>query len=679
MHLKEKKINSFLLLLLINILGLILYLLIFSPFLSIDDLVAANKVYGCYGGDYDYHHPTISWTYLYLIRCMLVFAPNIPWYTIFLQVLFFVAVFSFTLKITKKYGLKYGIAVSCLIILFYGYEGYIALKYTKTAIVLSTVGVFFVADENEKFKGRIWGVFLLIIGGLIRSNVLMPAYVFGAFYFFANFISEIDRNGLSKEYTKKWLFNIILITLIFISTNFFVNHSNEIFFSKDEQYDEWIQSEELDWRRSYVQDTGVIVSEDAIEEYEENNISENDIYIWKNWNYDWNTVTDNTIKTFEKFNMAYGKKEISNISNQIIQNFLKVFPLSYLKTDVFYLYLILGVSLILSTKNSRKALFNIVLSIIFFMSMNLYLYYQGRYLIHRVDVGIILESIILLGTNALFEEHKINRKFIFSIIICLLLCGNYLNGEDDLNGWNNEQVEVVLENIGKDQNHLYVYCKDARGGVLYYLNAYDVPQKGSLKNFVRGDAIDPETLAIYKNYEIKNPYLDVLDNNNMYLLMDQNNTDEDKWRTYISEHTKKDVELVKVKDYGDIKLYKVISKSIEENIDFSNIKDSDAIEYKIYDVQKDDGTLYISGNSYIDGTTGYSENIYLKVKSQDTVSYYLTLQTLNQNKTSGQDGLYADFSVSIDGIDEGEMPELWLVIENSDGKLFETKLDNIRW
>lgn len=678
MELKSRKANNYWLLFIINILGLVLYLLMFSPFLSIDDLVAANKIYGCYGNVYDYHHPTISWTYLYVIKCMLEIFPNVPWYTVFLQVIFFVSIFTLTIQISKKFGMKYGVAISCLILLFYGYEGYVAIKYTKTAIFLATVGTYLAVDYKESFGSRIWGLFLLIIGGLIRNNVLMPAFAFGFFYMFASVLGKVKRNGIDRTSTKRFLFDIFIIILIFRGIYLFVNHSDEIFFSNENQYEEWVESEELDWRRSYVQDTRVTVSDKTLETYKKHGITENDIYIWQNWNYDWNTVSDDVIKCFEKFNTAFGKKEIMNVSGQTVQRYLKVFPLSYLKVDVFNLYLIFAVLLLLCTKNFGNSVFNIVFSSMFFMIINFYLYYQGRYLIHRVDIGIILQSILLLGVNVSINEQKNNNILVFPIILFLILGGNYLINEDDINTLDDKNVKETLENIGEDQRHLYVYCKDERGGVLYYSDAYDVPAIGSLKNFVRGDAMDPETLSTYKAYGIDNPYLDVVDNNRMYLLMDKENHDEDKWETYISEHSGYNVELQKVKDYGTIKLYKVISKEIDQNIDFSDIEESNNIKYEIYSINEDEGVLNILGNAFVEGTSGYSENIYIKVKNQDMTKYYPTVQTISKNRKSNQEGYYSDFSVSIEGCSEEESLEMWIVIENSKGKLIETRLNSFK-
>ncbi len=690
--LKEKKTFSNLGILLkaigINILFFIVMGLLFKPVWTVDNAVISNTIYGAYGETYDYHANYTSFLYAKIVVFFLNCFPGLPWYTILENLWIFFAFSLMTYLIFEKFNNLFGTMVNIVLLVFFSYEGYACPQFTKTAAILSAIGIFSVLCSKKRFLRIFLGVLLFSLGALIRvSAAEMALGAWGCILILHVMIAFLkkNRNLIYENLIILGLFGSICLSILLIN-NFIKNESNES--------DEWRQYKNWTFYRALIQDYQVPDYAEFINEYEEMGVSENDLLIWRSWNNDPNIMKVDIMQEIVQLSYDSTNELVLNIFNfSNIFDFFKIFPKSFLYIDSFYAYLLILLFCMFATqkKNFINVLGGGVSSILIYMLLNYYLFIKGRYLVHRVDIGLafVVCLTVIYWMNEEMDFYIKNKEVKFAgAITCLLLVVPYKNYSDDIHPVTEEQQtknKYFFSETSNDTEHYYTIVSDRNNTYAKFsvFNAWDCVPIGFFRNIYGCTQPTPKIKDLWKAYNITNPYLDALNNDLIYLVFDKDSTMQEAMKKYIEEHTGEKVELILVKDYLDKKVYRAFSKPLEELYNFENtIDESNKLKGNVKAVLENEDSeesncyLTLSGNMHINKESGFAQNTYLLI--EDKESDEKTVCSIKQSEDSKGEYVSEGYFSNLNA--EVELPEyydeddsLYLIIE-SKGTFYRTKL-----
>ena len=115
-------------------------LLFFAPFLSIDDYVMSEYGYGVFSDDYDYCVRYENFIYGRLITSLMKLFPDIPWYTVLFYIWIFISLTLFAYIVLIYFDNYLGIVVANTMLLFFSYEGYVCIQFTKVSGIIGAIG-----------------------------------------------------------------------------------------------------------------------------------------------------------------------------------------------------------------------------------------------------------------------------------------------------------------------------------------------------------------------------------------------------------------------------------------------------------------------------------------------------------------------------------------------------------
>lgn len=703
-----------------NIAYMVAMLVLFKPGLSIDDFLMSNTIYGVNGNNYNFRATYMNFIYGRLVVFLLRLLPNIPWYTIMYYILLFVAFTLFAYIVLKWDDSYVGKIVVNLVLLFFSYEGYVTIQFTKVAGILGAIAFLVMLTWHAGWLEKIIAVILLMFSSMIRYDCAKMAV--GAWSLVFIFKVVLDKvNGTEHCLLKNKRASIWMI--IGICIFLFIPKISYVGLSEDEK-DFWTH---YYWKnntvRSLVQDYGVPDYEEYQEIYDTLDISKNDLYIWRSWNWDRYVVTLKKGEILQA--LANGNEELLNtllfeyqseesgewhdqieevkdeksgglisvIENggkkiiRLIQKvfninsiigFFKKFPKAYLTIDVFVVYMgMVLISFFSGATEKRWIIWAAVLSSGIYMLLNYYLYINLRYLQHRVDIGIAMAVIgiflyFVLENQKSLLCHSGKVQMTGFCLLLLVLSGRYMYYGDDLSEINEDYIEnnnLFFEETGKDVDNSYFLAAQRSNGITYNLKfyeAFDVPRVGALQNVKRMGSGQ-----LYLDEPKEDSIFWIMDKN-AYLVLTDENGDDMAWQTYVSEHCGKDVEMPLVKHYFGKKLYRVRSKSLEDTIHLPLMETGEQDIISDLETTVVGDRLQISGSAFLQGESGFRQNTYIRIVDKESGEsvFYDTLAFCNSEKKYGEEGYFSNITCDI------ELPEFYskddsieLVIEQ-DGKYY---------
>lgn len=604
--------HSLLLALLLNIVYLGGMLLIYKPFLSRDDYMMSETVYGVYGDDYDCHAKYMNFNYGRIIVQLLRWFPNIPWYTILFYVWVFLALTLVSRIVLDKFPKNISYLIVNIILLYFSYEGYVCIQFTKVAGIIGAAGATAILLCSSWVE-IVLGVILFILSVFIRYD--MTKMVVGSFllmFLCALFIEFVTKKKI--KWDKRIYIRFIIVAAVFLIVPLIPSYGES-----EKMY--WSYFWQCNSNRSYIQDYTLPDYETYKDIYEKLDISKNDIYIWKSSNSDGQAMTSKRVEVLRKVNEGivgtkeqigtyefkdvdiqedferyvmgrenkddeYKKAVSLGVNQQVfeflyrsirpylkienITNFFKKFPRAFLMIDVAFAYLLcIILVLVVSYKENIFSIIAAAMSFIIGLLLNYYMYVNGRYLQHRVDVGIFFALIcicIILYKNDFCQNTKSEKRYVINAAILLIvvsLVTPYKYFMDDNNPFNNNQRlqnQNLMQYIGKKEKCCYILAAEVSKGATWneFYDAFQVPQRGICKNVFRGYGIG--NLKWYQKYGIDYVYSDIVDNDFIYLVLADNDTNEAAWEEYISKHSGKEVKLELQENIYGAKIYSVKTK-----------------------------------------------------------------------------------------------------------------------
>ena len=484
---------------------------------------------------------------------------RLPWYTIVQYMILFAAFTVVTYVLISRLGEISGL---CLFVIFacgFGYEGYIHLQFTKTAGIAAAAAVFLLLHLLEQEKYSWWG----IAGGILLAVI---AYMYREDQFWAS-CGLMAGAGLLflfdlRKYRNKKLRRLGICVLTFgvlLLSVFGVDRWD----SSKYRSAEWEEYQEFNQLRSELLDYGFPDYDSNQEIYEELGISREAYELYKSWNFN----------DTEKFDTEVMKKLVDlkqkrPLTIRTVTAFLRRFPSDLLRMPMFYFFAVFAVLWLLCGKKDVCSVISVLAECLLLVVVYFYLYYQGRYMVNRVDVGLWFSAcLVMLWIFSSGEVRHMNTKV--SVLLCMIcvVLGQFMMYKD----WRLATSSIpearvsqraVLETIGTDKEHTYL----AKSGMLSEIVCYgpfDRMPENLLDNvywFGGWECRTPGYTRAMEVHGIINPYRDVVNNENIYLVDDN----IDLTLKYIRQYYAENAQAVFVKTIGNVDVYQITDDSVKK-------------------------------------------------------------------------------------------------------------------
>lgn len=484
---------------------------------------------------------------------------RLPWYTIVQYMILFAAFTVVTYVLMSRLGEISGLCLFVILACGFGYEGYIHLQFTKTAGIAAAAAVFLLLYLLEQEKYSWWG----IAGGILLAVI---AYMYREDQFWAS-CGLMAGAGLLflfdlRKYRNKKLRRLGICVLTFgvlLLSVFGVDRWD----SSKYRSAEWKEYQEFNQLRSELLDYGFPDYDSNQEIYEELGISREAYELYKSWNFN----------DTEKFDTEVMKKLVDlkqkrPLTIRTVTAFLRRFPSDLLRMPMFYFFAVFAVLWLLCGKKDVCSVISVLAECLLLLAVYFYLYYQGRYMVNRVDVGLWFSAcLVMLWIFSSGEVRHMNTKV--SVLLCMICValGQFMMYTD----WRLATSSIpearvsqraVLETIGTDKEHTYL----AKSGMLSEIVCYgpfDRMPENLLDNvywFGGWECRTPGYTRAMEVHGIINPYRDVVNNENVYLVDDN----IDLTLKYIRQYYAENAEAVFVKTIGNVDVYQIIDDSVKK-------------------------------------------------------------------------------------------------------------------
>ena len=484
---------------------------------------------------------------------------RLPWYTIVQYMILFAAFTVVTYVLISRLGEISGLCLFVILACGFGYEGYIHLQFTKTAGIAAAAAVFLLLYLLEQEKYSWWG----IAGGILLAVI---AYMYREDQFWAS-CGLMAGAGLLflfdlRKYRNKKLRRLGICVLTFgvlLLSVFGVDRWD----SSKYRSAEWKEYQEFNQLRSELLDYGFPDYDSNQEIYEELGISREAYELYKSWNFN----------DTEKFDTEVMKKLVDLKQKRLltirtVTAFLRRFPSDLLRMPMFYFFSVFAVLWLLCGKKDVFSIISVLAECLLLVAVYFYLYYQGRYMVNRVDVGLWFSAcLVMLWIFSSGEVRYMNTKV--SVLLCMIcvVLGQFMMYKD----WRLATSSIpearvsqraVLETIGTDKEHTYL----AKSGMLSEIVCYgpfDRMPENLLDNvywFGGWECRTPGYTRAMEVHGIINPYRDVVNNENIYLVDDN----IDLTLKYIRQYYAENAEAVFVKTIGNVDVYQITDDSVKK-------------------------------------------------------------------------------------------------------------------
>lgn len=541
-----------------NLTVLVLMLLILRPGYETNDDISISMIANGAWGVRDMH--VICQNYLLGKLYNLFYTVGhgmIPWYAVLQYTFVFSALTTVTCVLFRRLQSEQAFLVNGILLLYFGYECYIRMQYTKTAGIMLGAGAFLLFYEMEKEKIRwkavVWGILLAVTGSLYRFEETAVCCVLIAgigLYFLLN-LKQWGEQKRKRLLTMLGVFGLTGILMVGCEL------MDQRLYASDPDWDTFMQYNEY---RSNLTDYSIPAFADFEEEYKEMGISKTAYKIFRtglNF-YDPDVYSLDTLQKMDEL------RPRNNLSRALAENFLKEFPVGYVKITVFLGFLLLAFLWLFWRKSEKQVWLVAAYEILAMGLIDFYLYYEGRYLENRVEVGMWFAiSLVVIWCLDSAKMH-LNRQLVLIALGCLLIA-NQSTWKSRWRGLSEQEVrdqkylrEGFEDIVSVDPDGLYL----AKLGTITYTGygMFSPVPEGTFENVVwyggweMGNPLWVDKMA---EYHVTNPYRDLIDQEHVYIVDDKINLT----LKYIKEYYQKDVEAELVKESTYLKVYRIKTKS----------------------------------------------------------------------------------------------------------------------
>jgi hypothetical protein len=601
-----------------------------------DDPGMAGIIYGVYGSS-DAHAVFINYFWAWILKSFAQMMPGIPVYPIAMDIGFVVSFIAICYVLLKK-NWGWGLFYSIIILGAFAFECYHSVQFTKVAACLAVAGVLLLA-EGHWFVSVIY----LLVGSMWRYEIFLGVLpLIGGYGIF-----KLLRACKNREYPFAW--KLIGWGIGAVAVCLFFHLADSRIYQSDPDWKEYV---EFNQSRAELMDYGFpdyYANEEALNAL---GVGFSDYYLYSNWDF-----ADPDRFTTDRIQQMIALREEKVFSLDVVKAFLKEFLVAALYYKwIWCMLLAMTVALCETRKNCGWVVYCLVV----LLGIECYLYWQGRFLVNRVDTGLFLAGTVLLAGVAMENgkaEHWLSppRMAVAVVLTSILLQIPYLHSLHST-GEGADQVKAeeqsITGNMSEDKEHLYL-ISELHGSEMYTL-AYGIwdrmPTGLRSNSYLLGGwgCFSPTTDDVLDAYNITNPFRDCVDAE--VYLVDTDSSHVGAVISYIQSYYNQDANAVQVKQIGWYPIYKIVTKEP----DYSGLsRGDDKLLNADFEITMDGGMAHVSGSAYVDGKNSYQSEAYITVTDSEGTekSIYLT-QKENSDCTEVEHGQYSLFETDFEWTDE---------------------------
>lgn len=371
---------------------------------SLDDYFMSSVLTGAYGGEYDVHTYFVNSVYGYFLKPFYWLFPKVGWYFIFELLGTFTAFTIISYFLIRQLGLKWGAAISTLLLASLTPDFYFQLSFTQCATIYTATGLLsiFVAVSEDRKRFLALGGLFLVAGSVMRYE----GFLLGMPYLI---LLVLVKWPPKKLFTIQ---NIIALCLIVIAIFGVRTYDKSLYAKGDYKY-----YAEYQPVRAFFGDGAFYDRESAYDELEERGMFGYDFLLLRSWMfYDTEVFQKDSLTPFIK--VATNNLYEPNRKRLPVSFFLAVSN-AFTRTSG-WCWVVLCLSLILSG-GKKRVLYPWASFSVIAVSIG-YLLLVNR-LVYHVESGIWLYAIVLaipfldmLSINNKLTFLKWEQTLLFSVV-----------------------------------------------------------------------------------------------------------------------------------------------------------------------------------------------------------------------------------------------------------------------
>ena len=544
-----------------TVLPLLLVNLVFAAFCLLfchahfennDDFVMMGVVSGLFGSP----DPHMVFINIFLGRFLaFLYSVNrsIPWYVIGQIVTIFLSCFliSYVILDNKPSDKKRYICLG-LFYVFFAYECYVNIQFTKTGGIAAIAGLALivrnVTKEKISYPQIVFGFVFSVIGSMIRFNSFMIALsAAGAFYLVYLYFK---RPNLKR---------IVIISVILAAAGAFSLGLRLYDTYVYEHTDGWDTYREYNLERAKFLDRPMPAFSENRDLYDSLDISANDIFLFSHWTFD-----DPDFCTLELMEEVDEEKKSPSISSYPGILVKKILP-GYLKYSFMIGLILISLFVIYQEKRNLLLLIPASFAMLFY---NIVFITIERYLVRRVDLVIVVSLFVMfcLFLNEREEEEKIKPSF-FVFLVAASLTLNIGTITTDVTSKDREMTEEkqeyrdLYDRMYEDEEHIYLTQTLSDKAYPIYQLTDSYPEGYYANTYWLGEWLtrSPIYNEILDEYDLSNPFRDAVDNEVVYMV--SNDFYMSRLLRYVKEHYCPTVEAEVVETTGELIVFRLVSRS----------------------------------------------------------------------------------------------------------------------
>ncbi|MBR1565802.1 MAG: hypothetical protein IJ649_03465 [Oscillospiraceae bacterium] len=442
------------------------------------------------------------------------------WYTFFQYALLYAGFTALSFTICERLGALRGAAVTAVLLLFFGVDVYCIISYTKTAAVCTVGGMALLLYAFEK-EGQhrlavCFGAALICAGFMLRDMEFLPCFGLMAVLCLRplwNILTARDSAGEKLRLFGRLVLPYALVLIL--CAGFYT--VNEWAWSKEP----WRTYHEFDKVRVAYSDYGRPAYETMPEAYDALGLSEADVkLLFKSDYFDTEVFSAETMQAISDVrDSLFPRPSLGECVGLFLD---KAIPGFFVNLHIYGLLLILALWLSAGEHGLRDWLC-LALEAAVFAAAYLYLIWRGRYLVDRVDLGLLLCAAATMAL--MLDAGKLRREKLLTVLVLLFAVGtsHYL-----MRDWyrtapaeDKSEIRAAYERLLADEDHVYLAKLDAVTDGLW--SPFEPYGRGYWDKIVLlggFDCLHPTIMENLAQYGVENPFRDCVGNPKVYLLED---------------------------------------------------------------------------------------------------------------------------------------------------------------
>ena len=437
---------------------------------------------------------------------------GVAWHTLGQYALLFASFTAMTLVLSERLGIPRGSLVSLTLLLFFAVDAYTVINYTKTAAVCAVCGLLLMLqalEDGGRTGALLFGGALCVIGFLLRDLEALPCLaILAALCLRRAWVLLFSEKG--RGFVR---FCLPFVCLVLVCAGLW--GVNKAAWAREP----WADYARFDAIRVAYSDYGRPAYDEMPEKYAALGLSEADVRLLGEGNYfDPDAFSGETMQAIAD---ARDAKFPPRSWGECLGEFLdKCIPGFFLNHGIYGLLLLLCLWLCAGEHEFRDFL-ALGFGALVFLAAYLYLIRRGRYLVDRVDMGLLFSLAAILAFG--LDRARLKKERLLSALLLVLALGaSYFLTRPSFRSAEAEDFSAeraAVETLLSDTEHVYLAKLDTVCDRIY--SPFEPAGKGYWDRIVLLGGFDCKHPTIMENlrlYGVENPYRDCIGTERVYLI-----------------------------------------------------------------------------------------------------------------------------------------------------------------